>query len=308
MTHHGADGTEDDEPDTGGEAESCEEPGGDCGNGEEKEAGGKGKADQAKAAVPAPAPQPSKLILPAKTRFMYPFNVRYAAGMLDLAGFVDGQEYTGPQIKELLIQNGYTEFADIEPEFHHAQATNTLVITIRGSVKGGFAGILRGLVERFTRSPHDHLEAPVSLMPATLLRKIEGRFLDTYREWGAEDRVLVYVDENGNLGAVFPEWTRHRAFVAGDVPLSFELNGHFWDLAFDLHSHHIMGISWSRVDNANERIRGPIFGVCSWRDGHPAWRFRRWLNPEVGFEDLSYADVVTDISVEVPMLETDLDG
>ncbi|MBI4339539.1 MAG: hypothetical protein HY680_06255 [Chloroflexi bacterium] len=76
---------------------------------------------------------------PATTQqqFTYPFNIRYAAEILQLTGFVDGQPYTSDQIKEVLVQNGFTEFQDVQPDFHHNAATNTLVITIRGSRKGG---------------------------------------------------------------------------------------------------------------------------------------------------------------------------
>lgn len=70
-------------------------------------------------------------------QFTYPFNIRYAAEILQLTGFVDGQPYTSDQIKEVLVQNGFTEFQDVQPDFHHNAATNTLVITIRGSRKGG---------------------------------------------------------------------------------------------------------------------------------------------------------------------------
>jgi hypothetical protein len=55
-------------------------------------------------------------------------------------GFTDGQDYNTQQIKELLIQNGFTEFREMEIDLHHAEATNTLVITIRGSRKGGRRG------------------------------------------------------------------------------------------------------------------------------------------------------------------------
>lgn len=107
---------------------------------EEEPAGkDKGKKKQTKATTTNPAPaapaKPAPATTPA-TRFMYPFNVRYAAEILDLTGFVDGQSYTEGQIKDLLIQNGFTEFADIEPSFHLSAATNTVVITIKGSKKG----------------------------------------------------------------------------------------------------------------------------------------------------------------------------
>lgn len=96
------------------------------------------KADSKTSPTPTPAPAPRAAASPAasKTTFLYPFNVRYAAEIIDLSGFVDGQLYTEEQIRDLLIQNGYTEFQDIEPAFHLSTNTNTVVITIKGSRKG----------------------------------------------------------------------------------------------------------------------------------------------------------------------------
>lgn len=275
-----------------------------CGDGAEcspETASGSSAGGQTAAATAAAPAQPSE--------FIYPFHVRYAAEYLQLTGFVDGQAYSAKDIRDLLIQNGYTEFADMAPAFHLSQATNTVVITIQGSTKGVLAGIFRGMVKRFSWALHGRGPQPPSiLMPAMVLRQIEARFLDTYTQQGTEDRVLVYVDDAGNMGVVAPKWTRHRSFVAGDLPLALELDGRLWDLAFDLHSHHIMGAFWSDTDPANERIRGVVFGVCSWRDGLPAWQFRRWLGPAAGFESLPYSDVVTDSAIEVPMLEAGIDG
>ncbi|HYG60724.1 MAG TPA: hypothetical protein VD902_21830 [Symbiobacteriaceae bacterium] len=136
------------------EAEGCddEDDCGDCGEEEEKASrkgkGGQSKAnpkkqEQPKATPPAtttkastPA-RPAALATPAANTFTYPFLIRYAAEFIDLLGFTDGKAYTAAQIKEVLISNGYTEFREIEFDLHHAKDANTLVITIKGSRKGG---------------------------------------------------------------------------------------------------------------------------------------------------------------------------
>lgn len=123
-------------PDDAGECEpleGCEEDPEATGKAAGK--GKKTKGNQAKAASSTPA-KPAAPPAAHGSRYTYPFFVRYAAEILDLTGFVDGHEYIDAQIKELLIQNGYTEFADVEPAFHRSEATNTLVITIKGSKKG----------------------------------------------------------------------------------------------------------------------------------------------------------------------------
>lgn len=281
---------------TEGEDECAPEP--------EAKIKGKGKG--------GPKPQSNALVPSAtstgqtavRKKHVYPFNVRYASVILDLAGFVDGQAYTDDQIKELLIQNGLTEFRDVQPSFHMNDETRTLVITIQGSKKGALID-LSNLVKAaanlvFKQSPPKVL---ATRLPEHLLRMIETRFRETYAQFGTEDRILVYADEHGNLGAVTPQWTRNRAFVAGDLPLSMELDGRFWDLAFDLHSHHTMGVFWSGTDDANERLRGPVYGVFSWRGNRPAWLFRRWVNPQTEFEALRYSDVVTSCQAPVQLLQ-----
>lgn len=90
------------------------------------------KARQPKKTAAAPA-QPE----PPITKFRYPFNVRYGAEVIQLTGFVDGEEYTADQITEMLVANGYTEFQDMKPSYHFNKATGMLIITIQGSRKGG---------------------------------------------------------------------------------------------------------------------------------------------------------------------------
>lgn len=85
-----------------------------------------------KATKSAPTPPPP----PPVEKFRYPFNVRYGAEVIQVAGFVDGEEYTADQITEMLIANGYTEFRDIKPSYHFNAATGMLIITIQGSRKG----------------------------------------------------------------------------------------------------------------------------------------------------------------------------
>lgn len=238
-------------------AEACET------DGEESKKGTRKKPE--KAAAPAPA-KPPATPAPAAARFAYPFNVRYAAEILDLTGFVDGQEYTETQIKDLLIANGYTEFADVEPAFHRSEATNTLVITIKGSKKG------------------------VQQIAADLVCRAELLFLTTYERARTEDRVLVYRNGDGDTWLVWPTAERSSGRVECDAPLSIAVAGQDWDLIADLHSHHVMGAFWSSTDDRNERLRGITFGVFSWRDDQATWLFRRWTGQ--AFEDLSYEQVV----------------
>ena len=114
------------------ETEACESA--ECEPGDTRQAAGSKRAGGKKTTTPAPKPTPTA---PTSERtFTYPFNVRYAAECLDLTGFTDGYAYTESQIRDILIANGYTEFADVEPAFHRSEATNTLVITIKGSKKG----------------------------------------------------------------------------------------------------------------------------------------------------------------------------
>lgn len=131
------------------------------------------------------------------------------------------------------------------------------------------------------------------MLTRSIIEQIEFCFRATYLQDGTEDRVLIYTDEQGHLLAARPDMMRSRGAVECDVPLSYEHKGRMWDLAYDLHSHHEMGAFWSPTDNANECIRGPVFGVFSWRDG-PQWKFRRWVGPAPGFVDLPYEAVVAD--------------
>jgi len=122
---------EDEEP----EAEELEE--GDGGDGGPDDEEPEEDADTAAEAAPAaatPAPAPAA---GGPAGFTYPFNIRYGAEVLDyLIGFAEGHTYSEADIKTLLIQNGFTEFQDMDPAFHHSAATNTVVITIKGSKKG----------------------------------------------------------------------------------------------------------------------------------------------------------------------------
>jgi hypothetical protein len=206
---------------------------------------------------------------PATSKHIFPFNIRYASEILDLVGFVEGTAYSESDIKDLLIQNGYTEFADTAPAFHKSAVTNTLVITIKGSSKGG---------------------------PSTVdwhtLHLVQLAFQRTYDMRGTEDRALIYQGPDGGMAVVTPSMVRRTDEVKCDMPLTIEIAGEPWDLAFDLHSHHRMGVFWSPTDNANERIRGPVFGVFSWKGYRPAWLFRRFDGTE--FEELTYEQVIGD--------------
>lgn len=121
---------------TGEDDETCEEEA--CEP--DENAGGKKstrrkKADGKKETAPKATPASKPASAPGIS-FTYPFNLRYAAGFLDLTGFVDGKAYSAAEIKQVLIQNGFDEFQEVDPEFHRSDATNTLVITIKGSRKG----------------------------------------------------------------------------------------------------------------------------------------------------------------------------
>lgn len=130
-------------------------------------------------------------------------------------------------------------------------------------------------------------------IPRKLLVQVELMFRMTYLRDKTEDRLLVYADEERNLLLIeVPDMVKRTAEVTCDLPLAIERNGRLWDLVFDLHSHHVMGVFWSPDDNRAERFRGPVFGVCSWLDGWPpAWLFRRW-NGE--FEALTPEQVIAD--------------
>ncbi len=225
---------------------------------------GTGKTRGMRAVSP---PAPAKPPEPAPT-YTYPFHIRYMASPVDLVGFVDGQAYTAVELKDVLVHNGFTEFKDIEPDFHHNDETNTLVITIRGSKKG--AGIQIG---------------------AQALRLIEAAFKLTYATSGTEDRLLIYRNASTGAPAVArPEARASRFGVECDMHLAVVRDGQIWDLAFDLHSHHVLGAYWSSTDNWWERLRGITYGVFSWKDGQDIWLFRQWDGH--GFIPRAYDEVV----------------
>lgn len=254
----------DDELESDAEADQAEEC---CDPADETPETPKPKRNSKKAASQTKStPPPTAPLAGTQTRHLYPFNVRYAADLLQLYGFVDGQAYTADEIKHVLIQNGYTEFEEMAPEFHRSEATNTLVITIKGSRKGA------------------------TLIPGRLLRQIEGCFRATYLRFGTEDRLVVYRNVAGAFAVGELPMARRVGAVSCDLPLSAEVDGVTWDLAYDLHSHHLMGAFWSTTDDANERLRGVTFGVFSWKGGIDSWLFRRFTGQ--GFEDLSYHEVV----------------
>ncbi len=238
-----------------------------------KKAQAKVKADHT-SATPAPATKTTTTV-PAAQSWTYPFSIRYASEILwNLTGFVDGRAYTADEIKEVLIQNDFFEFRDTQVEFKYHAESNVLLINIKGSVKGGQAA-----------------EAGVKLTPA-LLEKVEEFFAGMYALHGSEARVLVYRNEAGALVPVVPPQDVTRGSVRCDVDLSVVQDGHIWDLAFDLHSHHEMGAFWSPTDSANERIRGVTFGVFSWKGGQRTRLFRRFTGHD--FEYLQVAEVVVD--------------
>lgn len=206
----------------------------------------------------------------APKTFRYPFRVRYAAGMLDLVGFVNATEYKPDEITDLLIQNGFTEFANMKPEYVLNQATGTLVITIAGSKKGS---AIRSLESLFS--------------------DIEKVFKATYAQQQSEDRYLIYRSEDGDLWSVYPPSKRTAGEVECDIPLTIIVSGVTYDLAYDLHSHHLMGVFWSPTDNANECIRGVTFGVFSWID-QDTWLFRRFTGQD--FVDVPVTEVLDYVS------------
>jgi hypothetical protein len=228
-----------------------------------------GKPGQKKTATKPNAPPATAK--PGSATFTYPFHIRYASEILwDLTGFVDGQVYTADQIKDLLVQNSYIEFAETQIVFHRNAAKNELVITIKGSVKGG------------TQKRVTHL----------MLMQAQAIFETTYLCQGSEERVLIYQNDAGAQFLIVPPSFRQATRVRCDLPLTFYINGEEWDLVADLHSHHIMGTYWSKTDDANERLRGITFGVCSWLDTDDRWAFRRFTGQ--GFETLTRDDVIAD--------------
>ncbi|HYF94452.1 MAG TPA: hypothetical protein VD969_19710 [Symbiobacteriaceae bacterium] len=131
-------------------------------------------------------------------------------------------------------------------------------------------------------------------VPASTLRVIEDIFFAAYLLMGTEERVMIYVDQSGQILLRRPPGDRGRAHVDCDLELTIEAQGRQWDLAYDFHSHHVMGCGFSGVDDANERIRGVTFGVFSWAGGLRRWKFRRWGGPADGFEGLPIEEVVVD--------------
>lgn len=127
------------------------------------------------------------------------------------------------------------------------------------------------------------------------LERIQNLFKRTYEKEGTEDRVLIYRTESGGLLMVYPKAKREPGMVECDVPLTVIHKGKLYDLILDLHSHHIMGTFFSATDDANERIRGVIFGVFSWKDGVDTWRFRRFNGAD--FVDVGIEEVVNDLGV-----------
>lgn len=240
-------------------------PGGDATQSQAQSKDGKTEKKKDAAASAAAPPKPPE---PPPT-YTYPFHIRYAAQMLDLTGFVDGHNYTAGQIKDLLVHNGYVEFQDVQPVFHHHQDTNTLIITIKGSTKGGARPLTRAV-----------------------LAQAEMKFKGTFQAHGSEDRILVYRNARGEVAMVHPPADRSAAQVRCDLPLAVHTEGQLWDLVADLHSHHVLGAAWSPTDDANERLRGIVFGLFSWRGGQNTWLFRQWDGQK--FVALSYGEVVAD--------------
>lgn len=115
-------------------------------------------------------------------------------------------------------------------------------------------------------------------------------FKATYAEEQSEDRVLIYQNATGDLALFRPRMSRSAVHVECDLPLTVIKDGQEWDLIADLHSHHIMGADWSPTDDANERLRGIVFGVFSWREGQDVWLFRCWNGR--AYESLAYNEVV----------------
>lgn len=128
-------------------------------------------------------------------------------------------------------------------------------------------------------------------LPAEILAAIEQRFKDIHEAKGTEARVLIYRSENGALRVTWPAViaTPTSVRIFGDTPDSFLEEGVWWDLAYDLHSHHVMGAFWSPTDNFNERRRNVVFGVFSWRRGYDTWLFRTFDGKQ--FVDLTHEEV-----------------
>lgn len=128
-------------------------------------------------------------------------------------------------------------------------------------------------------------------LPLAVLALVESAFYAAFLTYGTEERILVYASTEGKLHPVCPEGRRSRGSVECEVPLAIEREGSVWGLAYDLHSHHVMGAFWSGTDDANERIPGVVFGVFSWQPGRAGWLFRRW-DRLAGFQELTREEVV----------------
>ncbi|MBI4339540.1 MAG: hypothetical protein HY680_06260 [Chloroflexi bacterium] len=122
------------------------------------------------------------------------------------------------------------------------------------------------------------------------LWQVQAMFKATYVEEQSEDRVLIYQNATGDLALYRPRMSRSVVHVECDVQLTVIKDGQEWDLIADLHSHHIMGGDWSPIDDANERLRGILFGLFSWKEGHDVWLFRRWNGQT--YEPVMYNEVV----------------
>lgn len=217
-----------------------------------------------------------RTVLPAapavEERYRFPFTVRYGLDSVELLGFVDGQEYTKAQVKELLVSHcQLPEFGKPHMDLLYHAETNSFIVSALLNKKGALGTI-----------------------PAALLLQTQDLFKETFAKHGTEDRLLVYRNEKGELWAVQPPMKRSvdEVEILGALQTTVIHEGQTWGLMADLHSHHHFGAFWSEDDDENEYLRRVVYGVFSWQGGQDVWLFRHFTGTEL--VPLHYAEVVVD--------------
>ena len=191
-------------------------------------------------------------------KFTFPFGFQFGPTPLKseylqkALEFVPGQEYTIEQVKEKLSR-AVLELQAPDASVHYIKDKNVFVLTNVLKKKG--AGEL----------------------PAALIESVQECFMKAWLDKGTEERISIYkcVLDNKFLLISYPG-KKTSVSVENEIQMYYE-DDLDWPLFADLHSHHVMGAYWSSTDNANEQIRGIIFGVCSWPSGNKfEWKFRKY--------------------------------
>lgn len=182
-------------------------------------------------------------------------------------GLTHDKTYTKNELITILNNHGYFEFNTKNTEFAQHPTDGTVVIIIRGSSKGNIK------------------------IPYSLLSIVENYFKLEYEKKHTEARALVYYNETDSKYLIIsPKQKNTVVSTTSDVQFNISRSGKEYYLFMDLHSHHIMGSSFSIQDDENEKFRNIIFGVFSWQSKIDIWRFRIF-NGSV-FKYLKYDEVV----------------